>query len=73
MSNSDISKITELFYMFYGCSSLIIIDFSNMKASSLINMDSIFYGCSSLESIDLSNFYGSSLIVCLIYLMGLVH
>ena len=42
--------------MFYGCSSLKEIKFSNFKTDNVTNMGFMFHGCSSLEELNLSNF-----------------
>ena len=34
--------------MFFGCSSLRELNFSNFNTNNVNNMDSMFYGCSSL-------------------------
>ena len=43
-------------YIFYQCSSLTNINFSNFYTKNVINMSNMFYGCSSLTNLDLSNF-----------------
>ena len=48
--------------MFYGCSSLISIDFSNFNSNNVTNMGALFFGCSSLTSINLSNFKTNNVI-----------
>jgi len=42
--------------MFYECSNITEIDFSNFNTSNVDNMNYMFYGCSSLISLNLSNF-----------------
>ena len=54
-TNFDSSRVTILWNMFYGCSSLESIHFSSFDTSLVTDMDYMFYGCSSLKSIDLSN------------------
>ena len=61
-SNFDTSSVTDMSFMFYGCSSLESLDLSNFNTSSVTNMYSMFYGCSSLQYINLSNFNTSSVI-----------
>ena len=51
-SNFDISSVTIMESMFYGCNSLESVDFSNIDTSSVIEMGSMFQGCCSLKSID---------------------
>ena len=43
-------------YMFYNCSSLEYLDFSNFNIQNVRNMDDIFKYCDSLKYIDISNF-----------------
>ena len=52
----DTSNVTNMNYMFSGCSSLQSLDLSNFDTSNVTNMGSMFNGCSSLQSLDLSNF-----------------
>ena len=51
------NKITDLSYMFNGCSSLISINIiSNWNTKNITNMKWMFFGCNSLESLpDISN------------------
>ena len=56
MSNLDISNVTDMSYMFQGCSSLTSIDVSNFNTSKVTDMRSMFGWCGSLTSIDLSSF-----------------
>ena len=48
--------ISSSAYMFYGCSDITEIDFSNFNTSNIENMESMFRDCSSLTSLNLSNF-----------------
>ena len=43
-------------YLFYGCSSLVDINITNVDTTSVTNMGHMFEGCTSLTTIDLSNF-----------------
>ena len=56
LSNFNTSKVTNMCFMFAGCSSLTSIDLSSFNTSQVTNMDEMFGGCSSLASIDLSSF-----------------
>ena len=56
LSNFNTSKVTDMCFMFAGCSSLTSIDLSSFNTSQVTNMDEMFGGCSSLASIDLSSF-----------------
>ena len=56
LSLLDTSKVTTMYYMFYGCSGLTSIDLSGFDTSKVTDMSHMFYGCSRLPSIDLSDF-----------------
>ena len=47
--------LTKTNHMFYYCSSLISLDFSNFNTKNVTNMKNMFYGCSSLSNLKLSN------------------
>jgi len=47
--------ITNMSYMFYGCSSLKKVDLSSFNTSKVQYMNSMFSDCISLETIDLSS------------------
>ena len=49
-------------FMFFGCSSLQIIDLSNFKTSLVKNMNYMFYGCYSLKSLILPQLDTSSVV-----------
>ena len=46
-TNFSIDNITDMSYMFYGCSSLIDVNFPNFNKNNKINMQYMLYGCSS--------------------------
>ena len=52
----DTSKVTNMDWMFYECSSLTSLDLSNFDTSKVTDMSAMFYGCSSLTALDVSNF-----------------
>ena len=56
----DISTVTSLNNMFYGCSSITTLDLSSWNTTNVQNMSAIFYGCTSLKTLSLSgwNFRG---------------
>jgi len=57
LSNFDTSNVTDMSYMFYGCSSLTTIKLKNkFNTSQVTNMEYMFGGCKNLISLDLSNF-----------------
>src|SRR5574344_64611 len=50
----DTSKITDMEYMFYGCTSLKSLDVSGWDVSNVKDMHDMFYGCTSLQNLDVS-------------------
>ena len=50
------SLINSSYKMFYGCSDIIEMDFSNFNTSNIRDMQWMFKDCSSLISLNLSNF-----------------
>ena len=54
--NWDTSQVTDMSYMFDGCSSLTSLDLSRFNTGQVTNMSSMFTYCSSLSSLNLSNF-----------------
>ena len=59
--------INDCHYMFYGCSDITEIDFSNFDTPEVTYMNSMFRDCSSLTSLDLSHF-NISLVWCIEYM-----
>ena len=49
-------NVTDMSYMFDGCSSLANLDLSGFKTANVTNMERMFYYCSSLTNLDLSGF-----------------
>ena len=62
MSHLDLSSVTDMSYMFSGCTELENIDFSNMNAPLLTDISFIFNGCIKLKSVSFTNFKTPSLI-----------
>lgn len=54
------SYVTDMRFMFYGCSKLTSLDVGNFNTSNVSDMSHMFYGCSSLTSLDVSNFNTSN-------------
>lgn len=52
----SVEGMTNASYMFYGCSNLTEVDFSDFDTSNITDMRYMFYGCESLTEIDVSNF-----------------
>ena len=50
------SKVTNMGYMFSGCTNLTSLDLSNFNTSEVTNMGYMFQNCTNLTSLDLSNF-----------------
>ena len=50
------SKVTNMYSMFYKCSSLKELNLSNFNTEKVTNMSYMFSYCSSLTKLDLSNF-----------------
>ena len=48
--------VTDMEFMFDGCSNLIKLDMSNFDTSNVVDMSCMFYGCKSLSSLDLTGF-----------------
>ena len=56
IENLNTEKVTDMNYMFYGCSGLTSLDVSGFKTDNVTNMSRMFYECSSLTSLDVSGF-----------------
>ena len=56
LSALDTSEVTDMRYMFAGCSSLTSLDLSNFDTSEVTDMNSMFGGCSGLTNLDVSKF-----------------
>ena len=54
-SNFDDSQVTNIDYLFSGCSALEKINFENFQTKGVGNLNHVFENCKSLTSIDLSN------------------
>ena len=54
--NFGLYDITDLSYMFYGCSSLKSVDLGSLQTSSVVDTSYMFHGCSSLSFINVENF-----------------
>ena len=55
LSKFDFSKVTSMFKMFDGCTSLTSINFFNINTSSINDMGCLFFGC-NITFIDISGF-----------------
>ena len=52
----DTSMVTDMQFMFSGCSSLIELDVSGFDTSMVTDMSAMFQGCNSLTYLDVSGF-----------------
>ena len=57
---SNTSKVTDMSYMFNGCTTLTSLDVSSFDTSNVTNMYGMFKGCSGLTTLDLSSFNTSN-------------
>ena len=55
-NNFNTSKVTNMYSMFYDCSSLISLHLDNFNTSKVTSMYSMFSGCSFLINLHLDNF-----------------
>ena len=56
LENLNTSEVTDMRYMFEGCSRLTSLNLSNFNTSKVTNMSDMFYGCSGLKELNVSNF-----------------
>ena len=56
LENFDTSRVTTMYWMFYGCNSLTNLDLSNFDTSNVTDVSHIFYGCRTIANLDLSTF-----------------
>ena len=56
MEYLNTSEVTNMSFMFYGCSGLNSLDLSRFNTSKVTSMQSMFNTCSRLKSLDLSHF-----------------
>lgn len=61
LAKLDVSEVTDMSSMFYGCSTLVSVDgLSNWETGKVESMMSLFHGCYELAELDLSGFDMSS-------------
>ena len=63
VENLDISEVTDLRSMFYGCRSLREVDLSYFDTHHVTNMNSMFYGCSALTYIFVGNGWNTDKVI----------
>ena len=49
-------KVTDMYRMFYKCSSLTSLDVTHFNTANVTNMSTMFYNCSKLTSLDVTHF-----------------
>ena len=49
-------KVTDMYSMFWGCSSLISLDVTHFNTANVTDMREMFFMCSSLTSLDVTHF-----------------
>lgn len=60
MRNLNTINVTDMNYMFGGCSSLTNLDLSSFDTSKVTDMGSMFYDCRNLSSLNISSFETSN-------------
>ena len=60
IGNLNTSDVTDMYYMFYGCSGLTSLDVSGFNTSNVTTMSGMFCDCSGLTSLDVSGFNTSN-------------
>ena len=50
------ANVTDMAYMFYGCSALKSLDLTKFNTANVTDMSYMFIGCSALKSLDLTKF-----------------
>ena len=63
MSYLNTSEVTDMAFMFRGCTRLTSIDLSSFNTSKVTNMRAMFAYCKSLKSLDLSSFNTSNVTI----------
>ena len=56
IANLKTANVTDMGYMFYGCSGLTSLDVRGFNTDKVTSMGGMFDGCSGLTSLDVSNF-----------------
>ena len=60
LENLNTSAVTNMRYMFEGCSRLTELNVSNFNTSAVTNMQGMFFDCSRLTELNVSNFNTSA-------------
>ena len=56
LENLNTANVTDMNYMFSGCSALTSLDLKNFNTENVTDMSYMFFKCSALTSLDLKNF-----------------
>ena len=56
LENLNTGYVSNMSFMFYGCSALTALDLSSFDTTQVSNMNSMFSGCSALTALDISSF-----------------
>ena len=56
LENLNTANVTDMSYMFSGCSALTSLDLKNFNTENVTDMSYMFFKCSALTSLDLKNF-----------------
>ena len=56
LENLNTANVTDMNYMFSGCSALTSLNLKNFNTENVTDMNYMFDGCSALTSLDLTNF-----------------
>ena len=54
LNNWDVSKITDMSYLFYNLQSIEALFIDNWNVSNVVNMNFMFYNCKCLRYVDIS-------------------
>ena len=56
IENLNTANVTNMSYMFKGCSNLAVLDVTHFNTAKVTTMDSMFSGCSNLAELDVTHF-----------------
>ena len=56
IENLNTANVTNMSYMFKGCSNLAVLDVTHFNTAKVTNMDSMFSRCSNLAELDVTHF-----------------
>ncbi|WP_445266882.1 BspA family leucine-rich repeat surface protein [Staphylococcus aureus] len=60
LSGLDTKNVTDMSFMFAGCSNLNVLNLDNLNTSQVKNMKYMFYGCQRLSTLDVDGFNTSN-------------